>query len=86
MYYQPTPITWNNHNFLVMSAPDNSTMKKCIQVRKHTIKFYLFTLYIFQDLKSFNVKRLARCCELTYDVGDIEQAGIEVNEFQFHDG
>lgn len=32
MYYQPTPITWNNYQFLIMSAPDNDSMKKCIKV------------------------------------------------------
>ena len=32
MYYQPTPITWNNYHFLIMSAPDDSSMKRCIKV------------------------------------------------------
>ena len=32
MYYQPTPISWNNYHFLIMSAPDDSSMKRCIKV------------------------------------------------------
>jgi len=31
MYYQPTPINWNNYHFLIMSAPDNDSMNKCIK-------------------------------------------------------
>ena len=31
MYYQPTPISWNNYHFLIMSAPDNTSMKRCIK-------------------------------------------------------
>ena len=31
MYYQPTPISWNEYNFLIMSAPDDSSMKRCIK-------------------------------------------------------
>ena len=31
MYYKPTPITWDRYNFLIMSAPDNNSMKRCIQ-------------------------------------------------------
>ena len=37
MYYQPTPITWNNYHFLIMSAPDNDSMNKCIKVSHHYI-------------------------------------------------
>ncbi len=32
MYYQPTPIDFKNYHFLIMSAPDSSSMKKCVQV------------------------------------------------------
>ena len=32
MYYQPTPINWGNYRFLILSAPDNDSMKKCIKV------------------------------------------------------
>lgn len=32
MYYQPTPISWQNYHFLIMSAPGNDSMKKCIKV------------------------------------------------------
>lgn len=34
MYYQPTPINWGNLHFLIMSAPDNDSMKKCLKVIK----------------------------------------------------
>ena len=33
MYYQPTPINWQTYHFLIMSAPDDNSMKKCIKVR-----------------------------------------------------
>lgn len=35
MYYQPTPISWNNYHFLIMSAPDDLSMKRCIKVSRH---------------------------------------------------
>jgi len=35
MYYQPTPITWQNFHFLIMSSPDNDQMKQCIKVNKN---------------------------------------------------
>ena len=34
MYYEPTPISWEHYHFLIMSAPDKKSMKKCIKVRK----------------------------------------------------
>ena len=59
MYYQPTPINWNNHHFLIMSAPDNDSMKKCIRV--------IIGFNLWQDLKANKVKLLIRTCEKTYD-------------------
>ena len=32
MYYQPTPISWQHYHFLIMSAPDDHSMKKCLKV------------------------------------------------------
>ena len=34
MYYQPTPISWEHYHFLIMSAPDKKSMKKCIKVSR----------------------------------------------------
>ena len=36
MYYQPTPIDFDGYHFLIMSAPDAQSMRKCSQVSKHT--------------------------------------------------
>ena len=33
MYYQPTPIDFKDLHFLIMSAPDSNSMKKCVLVR-----------------------------------------------------
>jgi len=33
MYYQPTPISWQHYHFLIMSAPDDHSMKKCLKVK-----------------------------------------------------
>ena len=39
MYYQPTPITWDKYNFLIMSAPDDSSMKRCIaDIKNNNVK------------------------------------------------
>jgi len=39
MYYQPTPIDYADHHFLIMSAPDSSSMKKCSQdMKAHNVK------------------------------------------------
>lgn len=43
MYYQPTPINWQNYHFLIMSAPDNNSMKSCIKV---TIQYLDFLIII----------------------------------------
>ena len=39
MYYNPTPISWNNYHFLIMSAPDNTSMKRCVKdLEKFNVK------------------------------------------------
>ena len=79
MYYQPTPISWNNYHFLIMSAPDDSSMKRCIKVS------YLNANKL-KDLENYNVKHLARSCEKTYDEELLNAAGIKVTELMFPDG
>ena len=77
----PNPVQWNNYNFLIMSAPDDASMKRCIKVRPPTF-FYL----LFQDLDSYNVKLLVRSCEKLYDDDPLIKHGIEVHELSFDDG
>ncbi|CDW78308.1 protein tyrosine phosphatase [Stylonychia lemnae] len=44
MYYQPTPINWQNYHFLIMSSPDNDSMKKCIKdLKTHKVKLLVRT-------------------------------------------
>lgn len=39
MYYSPSAISWKNNHFLIMSAPDNSSMKRCIQdLKSYNVK------------------------------------------------
>ena len=47
MYYQPTPINWNGFNFLIMSSPDDSSMKRCIAVSNYNIPKHLFLIYFY---------------------------------------
>ena len=85
MYYQPTPINWNGFHFLIMSAPDDSSMKRCIAVSINFIIIHL-NFYLSQDMKSNNVKVLVRCCDSTYDEKPLIDCGIQIHEFNFEDG
>lgn len=39
MYYQPTPISYENYHFLIMSAPDEKSMRTCIKdLKKNNVK------------------------------------------------
>lgn len=76
MYYQPTPITWQNFHFLIMSSPDNDQMKQCIKVNKNKQNIPL--TFLLQDLKRLKVKLLVRTCEKTYDETPIKEAGIDI--------
>lgn len=83
MYYQPTPINWQNYHFLITSSPDDQSMKKVIRVSYTIPQFSLTTWSILinesiQDLKKNKVKLLIRTCEKTYDETLLKEAGIEV--------
>ena len=41
MYYQPTPISYKDYHFLILSAPDDKSMKKCIKVRQCVTRWCL---------------------------------------------
>ena len=44
MYYQPTPITWQDYHFLIMSAPDDQSMTKCIKdLKANNVKLVVRT-------------------------------------------
>ncbi len=44
MYYQPTPINWNNLHFLILSAPDNENMNKHLRdLRSNGVKVLICT-------------------------------------------
>ena len=86
MYYQPTTVSWGNYNFLILSAPDDKSMKRCIKV-SHTNTIYIdCNIYYAQDLQNFNVKHLVRCCEKTYDTKQLQDAQIQLHELMFEDG
>ena len=72
MYYQPTPISWGHYHFLIMSAPDDHSMKKCLRVSSRKTNSWT------QDLKTNNVQKLVRSCECTYSEDELHKAGISV--------
>ena len=42
MYYQPTKIDWGHYHFLIMSAPDQKSMKTCIKdLQKNDVKLMI---------------------------------------------
>lgn len=86
MYYQPTLISWNDHHFLVMSAPDDTTMKRVIKVSILILKEGSNNMIYIKDLKQHNVKHVARCCDKTYNEKELIDEGIEVHEYKFEDG
>ena len=44
MYYQPTPISWQDYHFLIMSAPDDQSMGKCIKdLKANNVKLVVRT-------------------------------------------
>ena len=30
MYYQPTPISWQDYHFLIISEPNDQSMENCL--------------------------------------------------------
>jgi hypothetical protein len=62
MYYQPTPINWQNFHFLITSAPDDQSMKKFIKVS--VLAFQQLTLVI--GLESAQCE--AACEDLREDI------------------
>ena len=44
MYYQPTPIKYEHYHFLVMSAPDERSMKTCVKdLKRNNVKILVRT-------------------------------------------
>ena len=40
MYYQPTQIDYEHYHFLIMSAPDQKSMRTCIKdLKKNNVEF-----------------------------------------------
>ena len=76
MYYNPTPISWNNYHFLIMSAPDNSSMKRCIKdLEKFNVKHLARSFertYEEQSLIEANIK----LTELMFPDGMLPEEGI----------
>ena len=59
MYYQPTPISWQDYHFLIMSAPDDQSMGKCIKdLKLNNVKLVIRTCeqsYNEDPLKEANI-------------------------------
>ena len=59
MYYQPTPISWQDYHFLIMSAPDDQSMGKCIKdLKTNNVKLVVRTCqqsYNEDPLKEANI-------------------------------
>ena len=71
MYYQPTPISWGDYNFLIMSAPDNSSMQRCIKdLEKFNVKHLICSCEKTYDEKSF-VERGITVTELAFPDGQL---------------
>ena len=76
MYYNPTPISWNNYHFLIMSAPDTGSMKRCIKdLEKFNVKHLARSCeptYEDQPLLDANIK----VTELIFDDGMLPEEEI----------
>ena len=73
MYYQPTPITWDRYNFLIMSAPDDSSMKRCIKdLENYSVRHLVRSCektYDEEMLTEHNIK----VTELMYEDGKLPE-------------
>ena len=69
MYYQPTPVSWENYHFLIMSSPDNQNLRTCIRdLKQHGVKLLVAACEQNYDIDSL-IKADIEVVNMNFDDG-----------------